>query len=144
MSPSQNILVTVDALVFGYLSPDQLSVLLIKRKNPPFQDQWALPGGFVENHESLEDGAKRELWEETGISVKQMHQLYAFGEPGRDPRGRVVSVAYWCRVDPSQHPIKARTDAKEVQWFDVNNLPELAFDHEAIISRALNEINMNS
>jgi len=132
MSPSQKILVTVDALVFGYLFPDQLSVLLIKRKNPPFQDQWAIPGGFVEDYESLEEGAQRELREETGISVKIMHQLYAFGEPGRDPRGRVVSVAYWCLVDPSQQPIKAQTDAKEVQWIDVNNLPELAFDHELL------------
>ncbi len=139
MLPSQNILVTVDAVVFTNLSQGQLGILLIKRKNPPFQNHWAIPGGFVENHESLEDGAKRELREETGISVKKMHQLYTFGDPARDPRGRVVSVAYWCLVDYNQHSIKAQTDAKEVQWFEVGNLPKLAFDHDIIISMALKE-----
>ena len=139
MSPSQNILVTVDAVVFTNLSQDQLKVLLIKRKNAPFKDQWAIPGGFVENHESLEDGAKRELREETGIAVKKLSQLYTFGDPGRDPRSRVVSVAYWCRVDPNQYPIKAQSDAKQVQWFEVGHLPKLAFDHDIIISMALNE-----
>lgn len=133
--------VTVDAVVFGVDSAD-LRVLLISRKGPPFEGHWALPGGFVDvsddgaQGESLDAAVRRELREETGIAPAHMEQLYTFGEPGRDPRGRVVTVAYMALVRPDAHPVAASSDAADAQWFPVASLPSLAFDHRAIIDMA--------
>ncbi len=131
----QNIKVAVDAVVFGY-KEKTLKVLLIKRKVAPFIDSWALPGGLVLEDESLEEAVERELKEETNVKVDYLEQLYSFGKPKRDPRNRVISVAYFCLVKPERHHIKADTDAKDVAWFDMQDLPELAFDHEHIIEAA--------
>ncbi|HFA49665.1 MAG TPA: NUDIX hydrolase [Bacteroidetes bacterium] len=128
-----------DAIVFGY-QHSQLFVALVKRKYPPFKGQWALPGGFVLENENLETAVKRELREETGIHINYLEQLYTFGETGRDPRRRVVSVAYFGLVRPKDFKIKAATDAAEVAWFDVKKLPPLAFDHKKIMKTALGRL----
>ena len=132
----QNIKVAVDAVVFGYESKQELSVLLIKRGVAPFKDEWALPGGLVLNDESLEEAVERELAEETGVEIDYLEQLYTYGEPNRDPRNRVVSVSYFALVKPNHFKIKADTDAAEVQWFHLNDLPKLAFDHQKILTQA--------
>lgn len=131
----QNIKVAVDAVVFGY-KDKTLHVLLIKRNIKPFKDSWALPGGLVLENESLEEAVERELKEETNATVDYLEQLYSFGKPGRDPRNRVVSVTYFGLVKPEHHTIKADTDASDVAWFDINELPELAFDHATILNMA--------
>lgn len=136
MPGTQNIKVAVDAVVFGYTSKEGLSVLLIKRNIPPFKNSWALPGGLVRNDESLEDAIQRELREETSISISYLEQLYSFGQPGRDPRNRVISITYYGLVRPDAFEIKADTDASDVSWFNIKNLPSLAFDHNTIISVA--------
>lgn len=122
----------VDLVVFGY-SERQLSVLLIKRGIEPFKGKWALPGGFVRENESLEDTARRELREETGVQNLYVEQLYTFGEANRDPRGRVVSVAYLALVKPDDFHLVASTDASAARWVSLEKLPALAFDHERII-----------
>ncbi len=135
---NQDIKVSVDAVIFSNDENAGVSVLLIKRKYEPFQDRWALPGGLVNNDESLEDAARRELKEETGLSVDHLEQLYAFGEPNRDPRNRVISVAYFGMIESSAgQPVVAATDAKEVAWFTLDNLPDLAFDHKEILEKTL-------
>jgi len=136
MSASQNIKVAVDAVVFGYTSKEGLSVLLIKRNIKPYKDSWALPGGLVGDDESLEDAIQRELKEETGISINYLEQLYSFGKPGRDPRNRVISITYYGLVKPDAFEIKADTDASDVAWFNIKNLPPLAFDHDQIVNVA--------
>ncbi|WP_205961020.1 NUDIX hydrolase [Psychroserpens sp. NJDZ02] len=136
MSAIQNIKVAVDAVVFGYSSQKNLSVLLIKRGVAPFKNTWALPGGLVLDDESLESAVQRELKEETGVTIDYLEQLYTYGKPGRDPRNRVVSVSYFALVKPHHFKIQADTDAAEAQWFDCNQLPELAFDHSRILQTA--------
>ena len=136
MATNQNIKVAVDAVVFGYTSRGGLSLLLIRRKVAPYKDAWALPGGLAGNHESLEDAVQRELREETGVSINYLEQLYTFGSPDRDPRNRVVSVAYYALVKPDAFEISASTDAAEARWFNIAELPPLAFDHNSIISMA--------
>lgn len=136
MKSIQDIKVAVDAVVFGYESKGNLSVLLIKRGVQPFKDTWALPGGLVEDNESLEHAVERELKEETGVTIDYLEQLYTFGSPHRDPRNRVVSVSYFGLVRPHHFKIKADTDAAEAQWFKVTDLPELAFDHQHIFGMA--------
>ena len=132
---------TVDCVIFGLDSSHKLKVLLIQRKHDPFKDQWALPGGFVEMSEDLEAAALRELEEETGVKNVYIEQLYTFGAPGRDPRGRVVSIVYYALVNLAEHPVKASTDAREVQWFEIDKLPaKLAFDHEEIMEVAINRL----
>ncbi|MDY8137761.1 NUDIX hydrolase [Aquimarina sp. 2201CG5-10] len=131
----QNIKVAVDAVVFGY-KERTLNVLLIKRNIEPFKNSWALPGGLVLEDESLEQAVERELKEETNVTVDYLEQLYSFGNPGRDPRNRVVSITYFGLVKPEHHTIKADTDAQDVAWFDINELPELAFDHQNILDVA--------
>lgn len=135
----QSIKLSVDAVVFGYES-GTISVLLIKRKYEPFKGKWAIPGGFVLNNESLEHGVERELKEETGIKINYLEQLYTFGNPERDPRSRVVSVAYFGLIKPSAFKIFASTDAEEVQWFNINALPELSFDHDKILELAITRL----
>ena len=128
----------VDIVVFGL--DDDLKVLLIKRDLEPFQGKWALPGGFVRMDETLDEAARRELDEETGVSRLYLEQLYTFGDPGRDPRERVVSVAYYALVKLSDHRVKAATDAREAAWFSVDDLPRLAFDHDKILQSALTRL----
>lgn len=126
---------TVDCAVFGFAGAG-LQVLLIRRAVAPFEGAWALPGGFVRMEEDLEAAARRELQEETGLRDVYLEQLYTFGEPGRDPRGRVVSVAYYALIRPDQHPARSDSDASEAAWFEVEALPELAFDHPRILETA--------
>ena len=128
----QNIAVTVDALLF-YKKADLLKILLIRRKNEPFRNQWALPGGFLDEDENLEEGAKRELEEETGLKIEKLQQVGAFGAPGRDPRGRTVSIAFVGLMNEEAMP-KANDDAVDAKWFAMNDLPDLAFDHSEIIN----------
>jgi 8-oxo-dGTP diphosphatase len=111
-------------------------VLLIRRKSPPFAAKWALPGGFVDVNEPLDQAARRELEEETGVSIADLKQLYTFGDPGRDPRGWTVSVAFLAHVEESKVRPRAGDDAAEVGWFDLRKLPPLAFDHALILERA--------
>ena len=135
----QSIRLSVDAVVFGYES-GTISVLLIKRKYEPFKGKWAIPGGFVSENESLEEAVERELKEETGIEINYLEQLYTFGNPKRDPRSRVVSVAYFGLIKPSAFKIFASTDAEEVQWFKITELPELSFDHDEILKLAITRL----
>ena len=130
---------TVDCVVFG-MDEGDLKVLLIKRGVEPFAGKWALPGGFVRMDESLDDAARRELEEEAGIRPSHLEQLYTFGEPGRDPRGRVVTVAYFALVTLSDHRVHASTDAREAAWFSVWDTPKLAFDHADILGTALQRL----
>ncbi|WP_053969814.1 NUDIX domain-containing protein [Mangrovimonas sp. ST2L15] len=135
----QFIKLTVDAVVFGY-EEGNISVLLIKRKYDPFKGAWAIPGGFVLNGESLEEAVERELHEETGVKINYLEQLYTFGKPERDPRGRVVSVAYFALVRPNAFKLFASTDAAEVEWFNIKNLPKLSFDHKNILDIAIKRL----
>lgn len=135
----QSIKLSVDAVVFGY-EQGNISVLLIKRKYDPFKGKWAIPGGFVLNDEPLEEAVERELFEETGIKINYLEQLYTFGKPDRDPRGRVVSIAYFGLVRPNAFKIYASTDAEQVQWFNINELPELSFDHNDILETAIKRL----
>jgi 8-oxo-dGTP diphosphatase len=136
--------VTVDCVVFGVDGAD-LQVLVVERADPPFQQQWALPGGFVsvsdgaDQGESLEAAARRELAEETGVDAGYLEQLYTFGNPGRDPRGRVISVAYMALVRSREHVAKAGSDARRAQWRPVAAMlsERLAFDHSDILAMAL-------
>lgn len=130
---------TVDAVVFG-LDEEDLKVLLIRRDLEPFRGRWALPGGFVRVEESLEDAVRRELCEETGIDRVFFEQLYTFGDPGRDPRERIVTVAYYALVKLSDHRVKAATDASDAAWFAVSEARNLAFDHEHILAVALERL----
>ena len=131
------IFVTVDVVVIRTVN-GQKEILLIQRKNEPFKNQWALPGGFVDNHEDLITAARRELEEETSVKVFDLQQIKTYGNPYRDPRGYMVSVAYLATVDATIQATAA-DDAKEVKWFNINELPSLAFDHEIIIADALNQ-----
>lgn len=140
MAVQQNIKLAVDAVVFGYTSKEGLSVLLIKRDIEPFQKVWALPGGLVKDDESLEEAVERELKEETGVAINYLEQLYTFGKPNRDPRNRVVSVAYYGLVKPDAFEVQANTDASDAAWFRVQKLPKLAFDHQQIIQVAIKRL----
>jgi 8-oxo-dGTP diphosphatase len=140
MSENQNIRVAVDAIVFGYQN-NQLYVLLIQQKFGTQDSYWALPGGLVQNDESLEDAVKRELKEETNISVNYFEQLFTFGDDVfRDPRNRVISVAYFALVDSSKLKVKADSDAENAQWFKIDEIPALAFDHTIILGKAMERL----
>jgi 8-oxo-dGTP diphosphatase len=130
---------TVDCVVFG-LDADDLRVLLIQRALAPFEGQWALPGGFVRIEETLEEAARRELEEETGLGKVFLEQLYTFGAVDRDPRERIVSVAYYALVNLRDHRVHAATDARDAAWFGVNDVPHLAFDHGDILQTALERL----
>ena len=132
---------TVDCVVFGYESQaSSLKVLLIRRKLPPFKGDWALPGGFVQMEESVEAAAMRELQEETGVADVFLEQLYTFGAVKRDPRDRIVSVAYYSLISLQHHPLQAATDASDAQWFELSELPVLGFDHAEILDCAVNRL----
>lgn len=126
---------TVDCVIFG-LDEEDLKVLLIQRDLEPFAGKWALPGGFVNVGESIDDAARRELKEETGLSRVFLEQLYTFGEPARDPREHVVTVAYYALVRLSDHRVQAATDARNAAWFSIDDTPKLAFDHPTILKMA--------
>jgi 8-oxo-dGTP diphosphatase len=128
------LMVTVDIVLFT-IRDRRLQVLLIKRLAKPYENRFALPGGFIDEKESVEAAAVRELREETGVNKVYLEQLYTFGEPGRDPRGRVITVAYYALVPESQS-LHAGTDAAEARWFPVSGLPPLAFDHKKIVEYA--------
>jgi 8-oxo-dGTP diphosphatase len=130
---------TVDCVVFG-LDEAELEVLLVRRALEPFAGRWALPGGFVHVDESLDEAARRELQEETGLDRVFLEQLYTFGAIDRDPRERVVTVAYYALVKLSDHKVKAATDATDAAWFAISDLPELAFDHAEIFELALTRL----
>jgi 8-oxo-dGTP diphosphatase len=127
---------TVDCVVFGF-DEGELKVLLIERALEPFKGRWALPGGFVRVDETLDEAARRELLEETGLKNVFLEQLYTFGAVERDPRERVVSVAYYALVKLSEHDAKAATDAANAQWYSAAEVPKLAFDHAEILATAL-------
>jgi len=136
-----DIKVAVDAIVFGYSKKDGVSLLLIQRKYEPFKNSWAIPGGFVLEHESLEEAVRRELVEETGIEVNYLEQLYTFGAPKRDPRQRIIAIAYFGLVKTAQYQqLKASTDAENAQWFNIKKMPALAFDHKQIVNVAIERL----
>jgi 8-oxo-dGTP diphosphatase len=130
--------VTVDVIVVTR-QDTRLKVLLVRRENPPFEGYWAIPGGFVEANEPLGAAARRELWEETGAEPSYLEQMYTFGDPGRDPRGWTISVAFLAllgRQEVESWQLQAGSDAGEVDWFDMDSLPPLAFDHAEILAHA--------
>lgn len=129
--------VSADCIVFNR-EENKLSVLLIKRKNEPFQGCWAFPGGFINIDESAEDAAIRELKEETGLEVSGIEQLKAYSRPDRDPRERVITIAFI--AESQRKDVEGGDDAKEARWFDISNLPPLAFDHEQILKDALKKL----
>jgi 8-oxo-dGTP diphosphatase len=131
--------VTVDITIFTVRN-DELNVLLIKRALEPFQGEWAIPGGFVAPDESLEEAARRELAEETGVSGVFLEQLFTFGDVDRDPRERVITVAYFALIPSDELELRAASDAEGVGWFSVDKLPELAFDHDDILDAALDRL----
>jgi 8-oxo-dGTP diphosphatase len=130
---------TVDCVVFG-LDQNDLKVMLIQRDLAPFEGEWALPGGFVRIDETVDEAARRELEEETGLRSIFLEQLYTFGAVHRDPRERVVSVAYYALVNLSDHKVAAATDARDAAWFPVHEVPTLAFDHADILKMALKRL----
>lgn len=127
--------VTVDCVVFG-LDETELKVMLIQRDIAPFEGKWALPGGFVRLDETVEEAARRELQEETGLEKVFLEQLYTFGDLARDPRERVITIAWYALVRLSDHRVKAATDARDAAWFGMHDLPLLAFDHDCILETA--------
>lgn len=136
----QNIKIAVDAVVFGY-DKGTLFVLLIQQKFGSQNSYWALPGGLVKEEESLQYAIKRELKEETNVTVNYLEQLYTFGDDiTRDSRNRVISVAYMALVDPSKLSIKADTDAEDVAWMPIDKIPNLAFDHNDMILKGLQRL----
>ncbi len=133
--------VTVDLIVCA-LVENERKILLIKRAREPFKDSWAFPGGFVDENEDLIDAAHRELEEETGLLNLELKQLGAFGKPGRDPRGHTISIVFGTEIHGTL-PALAGDDAAETQWFSLNSLPPLAFDHDEIISTVLSDLLKN-
>lgn len=133
--------VTVDVVIFT-LRQGELHVLLVRRKHWPYADMWAIPGGFIKMEESLEASARRELAEETGIDDPDIYleQLYTFGDPGRDPRTRVITVAYFALISSTHLHLRADSDAAAADWFPANRPPELAFDHARILRYAIQRL----
>lgn len=131
--------VSVDCIIFGYDS-GQLKVALIKRKKPPFVGSWALPGGFLTGSETVEEAALRELQEETGIHEIYLEQFHVFSDPKRDPRGHVITVAFFALIASNNIELVATQDAEYAQWFPAYTLPKLAFDHHEIYAMALKEL----
>lgn len=130
--------VAVDIVIFTIQS-GVLKVLLVKRKIKPFVGQFAIPGGFIHDDENLDEAALRELREETGVTDVYLEQLYSFGEPDRDPRGRVISISYFALIS-ADRTLKAGSDAAEASWWPVNELPQMGFDHAKILDYALERL----
>jgi 8-oxo-dGTP diphosphatase len=132
--------VTVDVVLFAFRE-DDLKVLLVRRKKGPYEGYWAIPGGFIQMDETLEAAARRELREETAVDDVHLKQLHTFGDPDRDPRTRVISVAYLAVAGPDQAlSVRGGDDAAEAHWWSTSALPPLAFDHERILSFALQRL----
>lgn len=131
--------VTVDCIIF-YKGGEGTKVLLINRGEEPFKGKWAFPGGFLEMNEEIIDAAKRELKEETGLEIETLEQLHTFGTIGRDPRGRTVSIIHYGFTDGANLDVKGGDDASKAQWFSIDDIPDLAFDHNEIIKIALRKI----
>lgn len=129
--------VTTDCVIFGFDGSD-LNVLLVRRGGEPYKDYWALPGGFIKMDENADTGARRELKEETGLDAAYMKQFHAFTEPNRDPRERVITIAYYALV--KMQDVVGGDDAAEARWFTIGNVPQLAFDHDLILRTAQQEL----
>lgn len=136
---SSGLNVTVDIVIFT-IRERRLQVLLVRRGVPPFKGRWAIPGGFVHERETLEAAARRELREETGLADVYLEQLYSFGDPGRDPRGRTVTIAYFALIPEDARVPRAGTDAAEAGWHRVDRVPPLAFDHDRILAVAVERL----
>jgi 8-oxo-dGTP diphosphatase len=137
-------MVTVDAVVFRFVS-GKVQLLLIQRGNEPYKGKWALPGGFVDIDEELEDAVVRELAEETGLTGVSLEQMHTFGRCGRDPRGRQISVAFFGIAPADAKKIKGGDDAARAKWFDIDRLPErMAFDHDEIIKFGIKTLKRRS
>ena len=133
-------MVTVDAVVFA-ITPGAIKLLLIKRGHEPFKGKWALPGGFIGMDEELDDAVARELQEETGLTGVRLEQMHTFGKPGRDPRGRQITVVYMGIINQCLDHIKAGDDAELAQWFDINALPsDMSFDHDIVAQFAIDRL----
>jgi 8-oxo-dGTP diphosphatase len=130
---------TVDCVVFGF-DESELKVLLVERALEPFKGSWALPGGFVHVDETIDAAARRELAEEAGLTNVFLEQLYTFGAVERDPRERIVSVAYFALVKLSDYNVRAAADAADARWFPISRVPKLAFDHAEILATALERL----
>ncbi|GAB4379900.1 MAG: NUDIX domain-containing protein [Calditrichia bacterium] len=130
---------TVDILVIRF-TEDVLEVLLIQRGNEPFKGRWALPGGYIDMDEKLVESARRELFEETGIEMRELIPLFSAGDPGRDPRGRTITQVYAAIMSSSHIQGTAGDDARAIQWFPLTQLPPLAFDHDKIVRKAVEEL----
>ena len=137
MSLRFNCALAADIVLFGFSHEEKLAVLLIERLNDPFKNTWALPGGFIDNNEKVINAAYREMKEETGLKLNKLSQIGVYGGPKRDPRGRVVSVAYYGLISRDNLKIVAGDDAKSAKWFAIGQLPKLAFDHDCIIKDGL-------
>jgi 8-oxo-dGTP diphosphatase len=135
----ENARVTVDIVIFS-IRGRELHVLLVRRGVPPFEGEYAIPGGFLRRDEPLEEAARRELHEETGVRDVYLEQLFSFGDPDRDPRGRVVTVAYYALVSSERMELAAGADAAEAEWVPMKTLPRLAFDHGRIVTYALERL----
>ncbi len=131
--------VTVDIMIFLEEGNTQ-KILLSQRKNPPFQNMWAFPGGFIDMDETLKEAAVRELEEETGIINKELIQFRTYSDPDRDPRGRTISTIFYTILSQVPENAKAADDAADLAWFSMNKLPDLAFDHSRIIRDAKLEL----
>lgn len=129
----------IDLLVFGYFE-NSLSVLLLNRNEEPFKNEWTLPGGFLQMEETFHDTCSRILKTKLGLSNLYLEQLYSFDEPGRDPRGRVISIAYVALINPQKFTIASGSMANDVKWFDVHQLPKLGFDHSSIFEKGLQRL----
>lgn len=129
--------VTTDCVIFGY-DGAVMKLLLIKRGNEPYKDKWAFPGGFLNMDESAEEGVKREVKEETGLNLDSVEQIHTFTNPDRDPRERVITIAYFAKIEIRE--VKGGDDAREARWFTLDSLPELAFDHDQILKMALDKL----
>lgn len=132
--------VTVDAVIFRESNSGWM-ILLIKRGNDPYKDMWALPGGFIDMNETLEEAIARELFEETGLENMKLEQLHTFSTVNRDPRHRTISTVFWGIIQSSEISLNAGDDASEAAWFAIDKLPDLAFDHSEVIQIALRKIN---
>ncbi len=131
--------VTVDCIILAGNGKQNYRIALIKRLNPPYRGKWAFPGGFVDIDEDLLPAAQRELEEETGLRIAKLSQFKAYGKVNRDPRGRTITIVYVGFIDQPR-PLMAKSDAKEAQWFDLENLPPLAFDHDDILKEFMLEL----
>lgn len=129
--------VTADCVIFGY-DENNIKVLLIQRGNEPYKGHWAFPGGFMNIDETAEQCALRELEEETGLKDVKVEQFYTFTDVNRDPRERVISIAYYGKIQLSN--VKGSDDADDAQWFSLDEIPNLAFDHDLVLSKALEKI----